>query len=122
MSESVFRQFDNDVLHCFELSTAIQLTLPAAKQATLNLSHGDLGLRSINRNAPVAYISPLITSEASDSCSVTSEKYLIAAVNAYNAMVSQPDAKVYLMFSLASTHSPLTTLLASATRHAFPTN
>ena len=120
MSESVFRQFDNDVLHCFELSTAIQLTLPAAKQATLNLSHGGLGLRSINRNAPVAYILP--PSETSDSCSVTAEKYLIAAVNAYNAMVSQPDAKVYLMFSLASTHSPLTTLLASATRHAFPTN
>ena len=44
MSESVFRQFDNDVLRCFELSTAIQLTLPADKKATLNLSHGSLGV------------------------------------------------------------------------------
>ena len=31
MSESVFSQFDNDVLHCFELSSAIELTFPAAK-------------------------------------------------------------------------------------------
>ena len=50
MSEAVFSQFDNDVLHCFELSAAIELTLPAAKQATLNLSHGGLGLRSLHRH------------------------------------------------------------------------
>ena len=89
---TVFSQFDNDVLHCFELSAAIELTLPAAKQASLNLSHGGLGLRSLHRHTPVAYISSLTTSMPSDNCSVTSKVYLIAAVNAYNAMVSQPDA------------------------------
>ena len=92
MSESVFSQFDNDVLHCFELSAAIELTLPAAKQASLNLSHGGLGLRSLHCHAPAAYISSLTTSMPSDNCSVTSKVYLLAAVNAYNAMVSQPDA------------------------------
>ena len=92
MSESVFSQFDNDVLHCLELSSAIELTLPAAKQASLNLSHGGLGLHSLHRHAPAAYISSLTTSMPSDNCSVTSKVYLLAAVNAYNAMVSQPDA------------------------------
>eukprot|EP00731_Ephydatia_muelleri_P022063 Em0014g654a len=92
MSESVLSQFDNDVLHCFELSSAIELTLPAAKQASLNLSHGGLGLRSLHRHAPAAYISSLTTSMPSDNCSVTSKVYLLAAVNAYNAIVSQPDA------------------------------
>ena len=91
MSEAVFSQFDNDVLHCFELSAAIELTLPAAKQATLNLSHGGLGVRSLHRHAPAAYISSLTMSVPSDVCSATSNDHL-AAVNAYNAMVSQPDA------------------------------
>ena len=80
------------VLHCFEISSAIELTLPAAKQTLLNLSHGGLGLRSLHRHAPAAYISSLTTSMHSDNCSVTSKVYLLAAVNAYNAMVSQPDA------------------------------
>ena len=84
MSESVFSQFDNDVLHCLELS--------AAKQASLNLNHGGLGLRSLHRHAPAAYISSLTTSMPSGNCSVTSKVYLLAAVNAYNVMVSQPDA------------------------------
>ena len=92
MSESVFSQFDNDILHCFELSAAIELTLPAAKQASLNLSHGGLGLHSLHRHAPDAYISSLTTSMPSDNCSATSKVYLLAAVNAYNAMISQPDA------------------------------
>ena len=59
---------------------------------TLNLSHGGLGLRSLHRHAPATYISSLTTSMPSDNCSVTSKVYLLAAVNAYNAMVSQPDA------------------------------
>eukprot|EP00731_Ephydatia_muelleri_P018409 Em0011g449a len=37
-------------------------------------------------------ISSLTTSMPSDNCSVTSKVYLLATVNAYNAMVSQPDA------------------------------
>ena len=48
--------YNIDVLHYFELSSAIELTLPAAKQATLNLSHGGLGLRSLHRHAPAAYL------------------------------------------------------------------
>ena len=92
MSEAVFRQFDNDVLDCFELSSAIELTLPAAKQATLNLSHGGLGLHSLHRHTPATYISSLTMSVPSNVCSATSEDRLLAAVNAYNAIVSQPDA------------------------------
>ena len=92
MSESVFSQFENDVHHCLELSAAIELTLPAAKQASLNQSHGGLGLRSLHRHSLAAYISSLTTSMPSDNCSVTSKVYFLAAVNAYNAMVSQPDA------------------------------
>ena len=79
------------VLHCFELSAGIELTLPAAKQATLNLSHGGLGLRSLHRHAPAAYISSLTMSVPLDICSVTSKEHLLAAVNAYNAKVSKPD-------------------------------
>ena len=92
MSEAVFSQFDNDVLHCFELSSAIELTLPAAKQATLNLSHGGIGLRSLHRHIPAAYISSLTMSVPSDVCSATSKDHLLAALNAFNAKVSQPDA------------------------------
>ena len=91
MSEAVFSQFDNDVLHCFELSAAIELTIPAAKQTTLNLSHGGIGLRSLHRHTPAAYISSLTMSVPSDVCSATSKDHLLAAVNAYNAMISQPD-------------------------------
>ena len=90
LSVSVFREFNNDVLHCFELSAAIELTLPAAKQATLNLSHGGLGLRSLYCHATAAYI--LTTSVPSESYTVTSKNYLLATVNAYNTIVSQLDA------------------------------
>ncbi|KAL5464029.1 hypothetical protein EMCRGX_G032986 [Ephydatia muelleri] len=105
MSESVLSQFDNDVLHCFELSSAIELTLPAAKQASLNLNHGGLGLRSLHRHAPAAYISSLTTSMPSDNCSVTSKVYLLAAVNAYNAMVTRTieEADFNSLFSDATT-------------------
>ena len=92
----MFSQYDNDVLHCFELSAAIELTLPAAKQATqatLSLSHGGLGLHSRHRHAPAAYISSLTMSVPSDICSVTSKEHL-AAVNAYSAKVSKPDANL----------------------------
>ena len=80
------------MFHCFELSAAIELTLSAAKQATLNLSHGGLGLCSLHCHAPAAYISSLTMSVPSDVCSATSKDHLLAAVNTYNAMVSQPDA------------------------------
>ena len=92
MSEALFNQFDNGVLDRFELSSAIELTPPAAKQATLNLSHGGLGLCSLHCHAPAAYISSLNMSVPSDVCSATSKDHLPAAVNAYNVMVSQPDA------------------------------
>ena len=38
------------------------------------------------------YISSLTMSVPSDVCSATLKDHLLAAVNAYNAMVSQPDA------------------------------
>ena len=87
MSESVFSQFDNDVLHCMKLSAAIVLTLPAAKQATL--SHGGLGLRSLHCHAQAAYISSLTMSVPSGICSLTSKEHILAAVNAYNAKDSK---------------------------------
>ena len=68
MSEAVFSQFDNDALHYFELSSAIELTLPTAKQTTLNLSHGGLGLRSLHHHAPASYISSLTTTVSSENC------------------------------------------------------
>ena len=50
------------------------------------------GLHPLNHHAPAAYISSLTTSVPSDICSMTSKDHLLAAVNAYNAMISQPDA------------------------------
>ena len=68
------------------------MVFPADKQATLNLSHGGLGLHSLHHHSPAAYISSPTMSVPSDVFSATSKDNLLAAVNASNAMVSQPDA------------------------------
>ena len=81
-----------------ELSAAIELTLPAAKQATLNLSHDGLDLRSLHCHAPATHISSLTASVPPDTCSATSKECLLEAVNTCNALVSQP----YAIFSVQS--------------------
>ena len=105
----LFNVMSGNVCEQIQLSTVILLSNRVsitiiiyvnlfAHQASLNLSHGGLGLRFLYRHAPAAYISSLTTSMLSDNCSVTSKVYFLAAVNAYNASQMPSQLKVYLMY------------------------
>ena len=48
--------FDNDVLHCLEQCTELQLTPMASRQAQLSFRHGGFGLRSLFSHATAAFI------------------------------------------------------------------
>eukprot|EP00731_Ephydatia_muelleri_P033608 Em0033g24a len=51
--------FDNDVRHCFALSTAVDTTNSAWKQAQLSLSTGVLGLSRLSEHSSACYIASL---------------------------------------------------------------
>ena len=88
--QSVIATFDDNVRVCFMECTAIDLSpnCPAWKQATLSLSHGGLGLRSLFLHCSAAYISSISASFPDH----TNSPYLHEAINIYNALVSSNEA------------------------------
>ena len=79
--------FDNDVRHCFALSTAVGTTNNAWKQAQLSLSRGGLGLRRLSENSSACYIASL---SMAGMCSETNQ-HLLNAIDKFNEHVSNED-------------------------------
>jgi hypothetical protein len=78
--------FDDAVMRCLEESTGIELSGQARLQAQLPLSEGGMGLRSLQRHAPAAYISSVVSVQATASGMET-------AVALYNTKV-HPDNNI----------------------------
>ena len=76
--------FDNDVRHCFALSTAVDTTNSAWKQAQLSLSRGGLGLRRLSEHSSACYLS------MAGMCS-ESNRHLLNAINQFNEHVSNEE-------------------------------
>ena len=88
--QSALATFDDSVRACFMECTAIDLSpnCPAWKQATLSLSHGGMGLRSVFLHCSAAYISSISASFPDH----INSPYLLEAINIYNALVSPNEA------------------------------
>ena len=59
---SALKAFDLDIRSCFSHCTAVDTSNQAWQQEELSLSRGGLGLRSISRHSPAAYIASLSSS------------------------------------------------------------
>ena len=79
--------FDNDVRHCFALSTAVDTTNSAWKQAQLSLSRGGLGLRRLSEHSSACYIASL---SMAGMCT-ESNQHLLNAINQFNEHVSNEE-------------------------------
>ena len=73
--------FDNDVYHCFALSTAVDTTKSAWKQAQLSLSRGGLGLFRLSEHSSACYIVSLSMAGMS---SESNQHLLTHAINKFN--------------------------------------
>ena len=85
---SALKAFDLDILSCFSRCTAVDTSDQAWQQAELRLSRGGLGLRSISRHPPAAYIASL----SSSGFSTSSQQHLKHAIEAFNSLVPTSDA------------------------------
>ena len=85
---SALKAFDLDIRSCFSRCTAVDTFDQAWQQAELGLSRGGLGLRSISRHSPAAYIASL----SSSGFSTSSQQHLKQAVEAFNSLVPTSDA------------------------------
>ena len=85
---SALKAFDLDTHSCFSHCTAVDTTDQAWQQAELGLSRGGLGLRSISRHSPAAYIASM----SSSGFSTSSQQHLKQAVEAFNSLVPTSDA------------------------------
>ena len=79
--------FDNDVRHCFALSTAVDTTNIAWKQAQLSLSRGSLGLCRLSEHSSACYI---VSLSMAGMCS-ESNRHLLNAINQFNEHVSKEE-------------------------------
>ena len=87
IAEGLEYYFDNDVRHCFALSTAVDTTNNAWKQAQLSLSRGGLGLRRLSEHSSARYIASL---SMAGMCSETNQ-HLLNAIDKFNEHVSNED-------------------------------
>ena len=85
---SALKAFDLDIHSCFSHCTAVDTSNQAWQQAELSLSRGGLGLCSISRHSPAAYIASL----SSSGFSMSSQQHLKQAVEAFNSLVPTSDA------------------------------
>ena len=73
---SALKAFDQDIRSCFSRSTSVDTSDQAWQQAELGLSRGGLGMCSLSRHSPAAYIASL----SSSGFSASSEHHLTQAV------------------------------------------
>ena len=85
LSSDALVSFDEDVRQCFVLSSAIEVSDTAWKQAQLSLRFGGLGLRSLSAAA-------FISSLSSSGLGKLHNLHLQQAVTAYNPKVASHNA------------------------------
>ena len=85
---SALEAFDHDIRATFSKCTAVDTSNQAWQQAELSLGRGGLGMRSLSRHSPAAYIASLSSSGAGP----LSQKHLIHAVELFNSLVPLSEA------------------------------
>ena len=80
--------FDDEVRQCFASCLALSIPDSNWDQAQLSLSFGGLGLRSLARHSPAAFISSL----AASGCASPGNLHLQKAVASFNNQVSMLDS------------------------------
>ena len=85
---SALEAFDHDIRATFSKCTAVDTSNPAWQQAELSLGRGGLGMRSLSRHSPAAYIASLSSSGAGP----LSQEHLIHAVELFNSLVPLSEA------------------------------
>ena len=81
--------FDNDVLHCLEQCTELQLSPMASQQAQLSFRHGGFGLRSLFSHAAAAYIASASISLSGAFPLTTEFTHLQTAIAMFNQQVTE---------------------------------
>ena len=84
--------FDNDVLHCLEQCTELQLTPMASRQAQLSFRHGGFGLRSLFSHATAAFIASASISLSGAFPPTTEFTHLQSAIAMFNQQVTEGEA------------------------------
>ena len=84
--------FDNDVLHCLEQCTELQLSPMASWQAQLSFRHGGFGLRSLSSHATAAYIASASISLSGAFPPTTKFTHLQTAIAMFNQQVTEGEA------------------------------
>ena len=82
---SALKTFDYDMRTAFTKCTAVDTSNQARQQAELSLGRGGLGMRSLSRHSPAAYIASL--SLSSSGAGPLSQEHLIHAVELFNSLV-----------------------------------
>ena len=85
---SALEAFDYDMRTAFTRCTAVDTSNQAWQQAELSLGRGGLGMRSLSRHSPAAYI----TSLSSSGAGPLSQEHLIHAVELFNSLVPSSEA------------------------------
>ena len=85
---SALEAFDHDIRATFSKCTAVDTSNQAWQQAELSLGRGGLGMRSLSRHSPAAYIASLSSSGAGS----LSQEHLIHAVELFNSLVPLSEA------------------------------
>ena len=80
--------FDHNIRATFSKCTIVDTSNQAWQQAELSLSRGGLGIRSLSRHSPAAYIASLSSSGAVP----LSQEHLIHAVELFNSLVPSSEA------------------------------
>ena len=85
---SALEAFDHKIQSTFSKCTVVDTSNQAWQQAELSLGRGGLGMRSLSRHSPAAYIASLSSSGAGP----LSQEHLIHAVELFNSLVPSSDA------------------------------
>ena len=88
----LFAKFDNDVFHCLEQCTELQLTPMASRQAQLSFRYGGFGLRSLFSHATAAYIASASISLSGAFPHTTEFTHLQTAIAMFNQQVAEEEA------------------------------
>ena len=83
-----YHPFNHDIRAAFSKCTAVDTSNQAWQQAELSLGRGGLGMRSLSRHSPAAYI----TSLSSSGAVPLSQEHLIHAVELFNSLVPSSEA------------------------------
>ena len=110
---SALEAFDHNIRATFSKCTIVDTSNQAWKQAELSLSRGGLGICSLSRHSPAAYIASLSSSGAVP----LSQEHLIHAVELFNSLV--PSSEAVSMEEVLTSHIHQKVLSNKIDNHLF---